>query len=61
MPRTCRASALLAATAAAAAAIAVAALWGASAQAPTTRTLTFHEPDKGATFVHVRGDDSQRG
>jgi hypothetical protein len=49
-----RLNALLAATAAAAAAAAVAVLSGASAQAPTTRTLTLHELDKGATFVHVR-------
>jgi hypothetical protein len=54
MPRTSRVSALLAATAAAAATTAVAVLSGASAQAPTTRTLTFHELDNGATFVHVR-------
>lgn len=30
------------------------ALPGASAQAPTTRTLTLKELDKGATFTHVR-------
>jgi len=54
MPHTSRVSAVLAATAAAAATTAVAVLSGASAQAPATRTLTFHELDKGATFVHVR-------
>jgi hypothetical protein len=54
MPYSRRVNALLAATAAAAATTAVAVLSGASAQAPTTRTLTFHELDRGATFVHVR-------
>jgi hypothetical protein len=53
-------SALLAATAAAAATTAVAVLSGASAQAPNTRTLTFHEVDKGAAFVHVRNTPKNR-
>ena len=48
-----RAAALLVATAAAAT-TAVVVLSNASAQAPTTRTLSFHELDKGSTFVHVR-------
>jgi hypothetical protein len=54
MPYLRRVHALLAASTAAAAATAVAVLSSAAAQAPTTRTLTFHELDKGATFVHVR-------
>jgi hypothetical protein len=48
-----RAAALLAATAAAAT-TAVVVMSSASAQAPTTRTLSFHELDKGSTFIHVR-------
>ena len=48
-----RAAALLVATAAAAT-TAVVVLSNASAQAPTTRTLSFHELDKGSTFIHVR-------
>ena len=48
-----RAAALLAATAAAAT-TAVVVLSSASAQAPTTRTMSFHELDKGSTFIHVR-------
>jgi hypothetical protein len=47
-----RAPAVLGAAAAATAVAAV--LSSASAQAPATRTLTFHELDKGSTFVHVR-------
>ena len=52
MPR--RIPALLAATAAAAVTTTVAVLSSASAQAPATRTLTFHEVGKGETFVHIR-------
>jgi hypothetical protein len=48
-----RAAALLAATAAAAT-TAVVMLSSASAQAPTTRTLSFRELDKGSTYMHVR-------
>jgi allene oxide cyclase-like protein len=48
-----RAAALLAATAAAAT-TAVVVMSSASAQAPATRTLSFHELDKGSTFIHVR-------
>ena len=48
-----RAAAMLAATAAAAT-TAVVVLSSASAQAPTTRTLSFHELDKGSTYTHVR-------
>jgi hypothetical protein len=47
-----RAAALLAAAAAATTAVVV--LSSASAQAPATRTLSFHELDKGSTFIHVR-------
>jgi hypothetical protein len=47
-------TALLAATTAAAATVVVALLSSASAQAPASRILTFHELDKGSTFVHVR-------
>jgi hypothetical protein len=52
-----RAAALLAATAAAAA-TAVVVLSSASAQAPAPRTLSFHELDKGSTFIHVRNTRS---
>jgi Dirigent-like protein len=51
---TSRWTALFAATAAASATVVAIALPGAAAQTPTARTLTFHELDKGATFVHVR-------
>jgi hypothetical protein len=51
---TSRWTALFAATAAASATVVALALPGASAQTPGARTLTFHELDKGATFVHVR-------
>jgi hypothetical protein len=59
-PARGRAAALLAATAAAAATAAVL-LSSASAQDPATRTLSFHELDKGATFIHVRNTRTKYG
>jgi hypothetical protein len=53
-PHTSRWTALFSATAAASATVVAFALPGALAQTPAARTLTFHELDKGATFVHVR-------
>ena len=52
-------AALLAATTAAVATAVVAVLSSASAQAPASRILTFHELDKGSTFVHVRNTRTQ--
>jgi hypothetical protein len=58
MPRSVRFVPLLALPAVAAGALLLGP--GASAQSPTTRTLTFKEGERGATFVHIRNTKTKQ-